>query len=52
MTDLDEALNLLSTLADALESTEDEQDPLQDAADKALLNEADRFLVRHGKARG
>ena len=44
----DEVLTLVWNLADALESTEDVQDPLQDAADEALLSEADTILGRHG----
>jgi hypothetical protein len=51
MSELDEALKLISLLADALESSDSIQDPLHDGADEALLNEADRFLTKHGKAR-
>jgi transcriptional regulator with XRE-family HTH domain len=41
-------LLLIRNLADALEITEDAQDPLQDATDEALLDEADALLARHG----
>ena len=44
-------LDLIRNLANALETKEDAQDPLQDAADEALLSEADMLLDRHGMER-
>jgi hypothetical protein len=44
-------LGLLKTLADSLETKEDTQDPLQDAADDALLDEVDALLMAHGMDR-
>jgi hypothetical protein len=51
MIPLDPMLDLVSALADALETREDAQDPLHDAADEALLAEADGLLRRHGRER-
>jgi hypothetical protein len=49
--ELEPVLNLVSALADALECSEDQQDPLHDAADEVLLGEADELLRRNGRER-
>lgn len=46
-----DALDLIAALADALETREDVQDPLHDAADEALLTEADELLRANGRER-
>jgi hypothetical protein len=45
------ALDLVSALANALECSEDQQDPLHDAADEVILEEADALLREHGRER-
>jgi hypothetical protein len=49
--ELEPVLNLVKALADALECSEDVQDALHDAADAAILDEADALLEAHGRSR-
>lgn len=49
--ELEPVLNLVKALADALECSEDAQDPLHDAASAAILDEADALLGGHGRSR-
>lgn len=49
--ELEPVLDLVKALADALECSEDVQDPLHDAADAAVLDEADALLSAHGRSR-
>lgn len=49
--ELEPVLALVKALADALECCEDVEDPLHDAADAAILDEADALLEAHGRPR-
>ena len=48
MKGIETALRLIEELVNAFETKEDAQDPLHDAADEVLIDEAMRFLQDYG----